>query len=301
MTARLLFDLLPLVRPGAACALLLASFSLAACQPSRTYSVQGRVVGFGDDDRTVFVAHDPVPGLMPAMTMPFSAIDTAEVASLDQGDAIRFTLVWKGTETWIEGIEQISPDLLSDEAGGTPLPTLHSPVAALTEGDQVPDLSLVTQDGEPLSLSSLHDEVLVVNFIYTRCPIPDYCPLLSRRFAELQRAVEARYDDGVHLLSISFDPEHDTPGVLAEYAARYDADPDTWTFATGTPDEIARATALFGVLARPDGEMIDHGLTTALILPAGHVRAIWRNNDWTPDAILRLIDKHLATRPPTIP
>ncbi len=259
----------------------------------RTFDVRGRVAGFGTDGRTVFVEHEAVPGYMPAMTMPFTVRDTAALQRVEIGDAVAFRLHVTGTRSWITDLRPLPDDAVAEHpaAGNEPLPEPPTESPILREGETVPaDLRLTSQSGAPFSLGDYRGQALVLTFIYTRCPLPDYCPLMSRRFASLQPVLRERFGEQAQLLSISFDPAYDTPAVLRDYAARYTEDLSTWTFATGTREQIARATSLFGVFPQDEGEQIIHNLTTVLVGPGGRVREIWRGKDWTPEEVLRAVE-----------
>ncbi|ARA92362.1 hypothetical protein AWN76_003710 [Rhodothermaceae bacterium RA] len=265
---------------------------LAGC--SRSYDVRGRVAGFGDDGRTVIVEHEAIPGLMPAMTMPFNADASVDVQALQPGQAIRFTFVVTRDSSWIRDVEVLPDDALPRHPAGADTRPRPAPDERpiLQPGDPVPPVALIDQDGAPLALSDFEGQPLLLTFIYTRCPIPDFCPRMSRHFATLQDSLTARYGEVVRQLSISFDPAHDTPAVLRDYAARYTTNTRQWVFATGTPEQIARVTHLFGVYATTgDGQTIDHNLATALIGPDGRVVEIWRGNRWTPDEVLAAVHR----------
>jgi protein SCO1/2 len=167
---------------------------------------------------------------------------------------------------------------------------------ALAEGDRVPAFTLAqNQNGKPVQLSDYRGDVLAMTFIYTSCPIPDYCPLMSRNFAQLQDLLPARLTNGrtpdAELLSVSFDPKTDTPQVLRDYAGRYTDDLSNWTFATGTPKQVQHVTGLFGVFTEQQEGQITHSLRTVVIGPEGRVRELRRGNDWTPQAVLEAIER----------
>lgn len=276
---------------------------LAGCSDAGTYEIKGRVAGFSTDPRTVIVEHEHVPGYMPAMTMPFDATSAEAVAALQRGDAIRFTLHVRRDSAWIDAIEQLPDDAVAAHpAGDAPPPPDGSngdPTGEdlLAAGDALPAFRLVDQQGDTLRAADFEGQALALTFIYTRCPLPTYCPLMSERFRQIQGEIEERFDGHVRLLSISFDPDHDTPAVLQDYARRYDADPRLWHVATGTPATIDRLTRRFGVFVRqqdgPEGAFM-HNLTTAVIGPSGHVRRIWHGDDWRTEDVLQQIDRALA-------
>ena len=133
----------------------------------------------------------------------------------------------------------------------------------------------------------------MITFIYTRCPLPDYCPRMSRNFSEIHAAImkDPSLQSGVHLLSISFDPQFDTPEVLrgygSGYAGRSSAEPfSRWEFVTGSVEEVKKAADFFGVSYRPDSGQIVHSLRTALVAPGGKLVRIFRGNDWQPGEIV---------------
>lgn len=273
---------------------LVGALGLSACKLSRTYEVQGRVVGFGDDDRTVIVEHEDVPGLMPAMTMPFQVSDPRELEGLEQGRAVAFTLGLSRDSSWIYDVRLLPDDAVAAAPAGQEAPgAAPGGVPVLHEGDAVPPFQLVSQDGEPVRFSDYAGQALLVTFIYTRCPLPDFCPRMSGHFQQLQARLQPRFGDRVQLLSVSFDPEYDTPEVLRAYAADYTDDTEQWTFATGTPEQVERVAHLFGVFYADESEDINHNLRTTLVGPEGHVRQIWSGNAWTPEEVLEAVARVL--------
>lgn len=257
--------------------------------------VRGRVAGFGDDSTTVIIEHEDVPGYMPAMIMPFTVREASELEGLRVGDAVQFQLVVEREQSWIQKVEALPEDALPLHPAAENEPVLDVPdgTSLLEVDDLVPDLRLTDQEGEPFRLSDYHGRALVLTFIYTRCPIPDYCPLMSRNFQRLQPKLEEAFGDRAQLLSVSFDPAYDTPEVLRDYAARYTDDLTNWTFATGSPEEVGQATALFGVFTEETGNQFVHNLTTALIGPDGRLRQLWRGNDWEPEEVLPAVRETL--------
>lgn len=257
------------------------------------YEVQGRVAGFSDDPRRLIVEHEAVEGYMPAMTMPLTAKDSTALDGLEVGDAIGFRLRVNGDSSWITGVERLPDSAVARHPAGTAPsrrpragPSGNEP-RSIRVGAQVPGFTLSqNQNGKPVRLADYAGQTLVLTFIYTRCPLPDYCPLMSKRFAKLQEMIPPKLQDQVELLSISFDPENDTPKVLTDYAQRYTGDLSNWTFATGTKEQVERVTGLFGVFTQQEGGQITHNLTTALIGPDGTLREIWRGNDWKPSGVL---------------
>ena len=267
--------------------------------PPSTYEVRGRVAGIDDGGTTLVVEHEEIPGYMPPMIMPLPVADPSMTASLQPDDAIEFTLTVSGDSTWISSIGSL-PDTA---VARTPAHTTQSlPSSAsltegprpLEEGDAVPaDLTLVDHSGDPIRMADFRGQAVALTFIYTSCPLPDYCPLMSRRFATLQPRLRDRFGDRAHLLSISFDPATDTPAVLRDYADDYTDRLDTWTFATGDTSQVTRATRLFRVYTEPEEGEIVHNLVTAVVGPDGTVRRLFRGQEWAPEDVTRAVDRVL--------
>jgi len=157
-------------------------------------------------------------------------------------------------------------------------------------GDVLPEVTLVDQDGKSLALNETHGQATVLTFIFSRCPVATFCPQMSKNFSELQTAIrkDASLDGKVHLVSVSIDPDFDTPEVMKRYAEHFAIDTKDWSFVTGDPSEVARLASAFSVFIDASTEgMIDHTLTTALIGPDGKIQKLWRDNQWTPDTVLQ--------------
>jgi protein SCO1/2 len=252
----------------------------------REYSVTGVVLALEEGD-TVLVAHQEIAEFMPAMTMPFALANPRDRERLVPGDVVQFTfLVGAGpsqaTNVTVTGR---NPAILA--AYGALV--ARNP-ARLRVGDPVPAFSLVDQEGAPLSAGDLVGRPTVVTFIFTRCPVPEYCPAIAGRFREVQRALakDASLAD-VRLLSVTLDPQHDTPPVLRDYGRAMGADFVRWRFATGTPEQVTALTRAFAVFTQASGGSIDHTLATALIDPRGRVVEIWRGHQWqTQDVLVAL-------------
>jgi protein SCO1/2 len=281
----------------AAVALLFAVPVLSGCrrsepaasqeEASHTYPVTGIVRSINFADRTVTIEHSDIPGYMPAMTMPFELKSFAEAEPLKAGEPIAFKLVVTEKTSWIEGITKVDRSQVQlPEAPASP--RAGSAAARLKEGDRVPEFKLTDSKGREITPATFQGKPLLVTFIFTRCPVPNFCPLISRNLKEVaeESAKEGGPGGALQLLSISIDPEHDTPEVLAQYAAAYTSETDRWRFARGTPAETQRLTQAFAVSVQPEGGTINHTLTTALIDPEGVIRQIWRGNGWKPAEVL---------------
>jgi len=262
---------------------------------TQTYTVNGRVAGIKDDGQTLVVEHEEIPGYMPPMIMPFSVADSSMTASLAPDDAIQFRLAVTDDSASIIALRQLQDTAVARNPAQTitPMEGGAGNAQMLQRGDRVPtELTLTTQAGETIQIGDYRGQALVLTFIYTRCPLPNYCPLMSKQFATLQPQLREQYGSDVQLLSISFDPAYDTPKVLRDYASKYTDRLDTWTFATGDSTQVQRATELFGVFAQKTRkDEITHNLTTALVGPEGQVRRLWRGNDWAPEDVRQAVER----------
>ncbi len=177
-------------------------------------------------------------------------------------------------------------------AQGAAIPPTEPATETLKPGDLVPDFTVTTQEGRELKLGDLKGEVVVLTFIYTRCPLPEFCPAMDLKFADLARRISAvpGRSDRIRLLSISFDPEHDTPEVLAAHAARRGAKPPLWTFAVASNPELARVAGRFGLAYAPGTRDFNHNLRTAVIGPDGRLALLEVGPGWTPAADLLRTD-----------
>jgi protein SCO1 len=223
---------------------------------------------------------------MPAMTMAYFVKRPQLLDGMTPGDLIAATLVLDGADMYLDTVVK---------TGHTALPPDAKPVKVMEvmqPGDEVPDDALRDQDGATRRLSDWRGQAVAVTFVYTRCPMPDFCPLMDRRFADLQRAIAADRSlaGRAHLASISFDPSFDTPDVIAAHARARGADPHTWSYLTGNRDAIEHLTSRFGVsiISEADASQpITHNLRTAIVDPRGRLVKVYSGNEWTVDALLR--------------
>ncbi len=266
-----------------ATALLL--FAGCSHQPAaKRYELQGRVVAVDAANHELTIAHGDIPGFMEAMTMPYlvgSGNDWV-FRAIAPGDQIHATLVVSDHAE----LQDISFTKGSDTAGdGTSQLRIPQP------GDDVPDFTLTNQSGETIHFKQFHGKPLLLTFIYTRCPFPDYCLRMSSNFAQvlqqLQKNPKAFADS--QLLSISIDPEHDKPAALRSYGQRYvgrvDPNFQHWQFASGSTDEVRKAANFFGLAYNTKDGQIVHGLRTVLIGKNGNVLKVYSGNAWKPDDV----------------
>lgn len=272
-----------------AAALALVWIWLAAVP--RSYEFSGRVAGFGDDDRTVFIEHGEIPGYGPAMTQPFSMEDTSLLRPVKMGDAVSGRFESTGGTARIIALRKLAANALpAHPAAQRDNAAVNPAFDPLEIGEAVPDVRLVDQSGSAFDLSALEGRYALITFIYTECPMPTFCPLMSERFAALQPMLREEFGKQVRLLSISFDPDKDTPAVLREYASRYTDDLSTWTFAVpASANELERAKKAFGISTFEAEDEIIHNLTTTLVDPRGRIIWQWRGNDWTPEDVVEVL------------
>lgn len=263
--------------------------------PTQTFQVHGQIRGLDIAARTVRIAHEEIPNYMPAMTMPLSVKDPALLHGLAAGDNVQFELEVTGDDSWISHIEKTQAETAVSTTAGPAAPSLETLEAERVQaGEPVPDFGLIGQDGRPVRLSDFRGKAVVLTFIYTRCPLPNFCPLMSKNFSELQQRLSKEFPNRFHLLSISMDPDFDRPAVLKEYATRFEADPQQWTFATGDDASINFVAGLLGLYFEKQNGLISHDLRTALIGPDGRLVHLWKSNVWTPYEIQRRLRETLT-------
>ncbi len=274
------------------CALLLACCGKGTtpAENAREFTVRGMVRGLSPDGRTLEVEHEAVPNYMPSMTMPFSLRNPTDAKEVKVGDAISFRLRVTETEAFIDRIEKIHARELELPVRAETKPAAETSLR-LRAGDMMPPFQFTNEQGEKLTAETFRGRPYVLTFIFTRCPIPNFCPLMNRNFGELQSAIKGGSGAlaTTRLLSISFDPDFDTPEVLKQTSTHEGADPAVWNFATGEKPEIERLTQGFSVLVQPEGGTISHGLATALVDGEGRIVEIWRGNGWKPAEVAEKI------------
>jgi protein SCO1/2 len=250
---------------------------------AQAFPVTGVVTSPPADGR-LMVAHEEIAGYMPAMTMPFALTPSDSLPAMAVGDRVRFTLKVAADRTWAEDFTLVGHDAaIAAALAGTPAGS----VSRLRKGDALPDVSLLTQAGLPFTSREFTGRVTAVTFIFTRCPMPEFCPLMVKRFQQVQRAIATDPALGdARLLAVSLDPAFDTPPVLDAYARAMQADPARWTFVTGAADEVARLTRAFAIHVERNGVLLDHTLATAVVGADGRVVDIWRGNGWKAEDVV---------------
>ena len=268
--------------------LTLSVFWTTSCKRNsaneKRFDLKGRVVAVEPEKHLVTISHDEIKGYMPGMTMPFTLPKDSDLQIIVSGDDIAATLVIDGSQSWLE-------DVVITRQSTNPSSTTG--VVEAQPGESVPDYQLVNQDAKDIRLGNYSGKALLLTFIYTRCPLPEYCDLMSNNFATIDRQLKAQpaIYEKTHLLSISIDPEYDTPKVLRSYGAahteRYqDETFEHWEFATGTPDEIKGIAQHFGLRYFVDKDQIVHDLRTVVITASGKIYKVYRDNEWKPEQLV---------------
>ena len=266
----------------------------AACSSPKQYEMRGQILGINRDKMEILVKHEEIEGLMPAMTMPWKVKAAGMLDNLGPGDLITSEIEIDGAAGVVTKITKLGtakPDVPAPASPAAP------GVALIQPGAEIPNQAFVDQDGRKRGFNDVRaGRAVVITFMYTKCPIPTFCPMMDRQFAEAQKLLKSKGLAGkTHLLSISFDPKNDTPAVLKAHARALNADPNVWTFVTGERSEIDRFATNFGLTlvrgeaANPDE--IGHTLRTALVDRQGRLAKTYSGADWTPEALLADIQK----------
>ena len=273
---------------------LICSIALfaASCNRSKNaakrYAFTGRVISISSQAGSAIIDGDNIPGFMDAMAMEYKIKPASTLAQLAPGDSISAVVVVvqpdprnqdAEPDVWLENVK-VTAHAKSPPAAGPN--ALHMP----SPGEAVPDFSFTNQDGKRISLSQYRGKVVFVTFIYTRCPFPDFCPRMSSNFDEIykQTALNPQFSN-THLLSVSFDPEHDTAKVLRAYGYSVAHTHDAalfrrWEFAVAPADEMPKIADFFALTVKPEGGLITHNLSTAVIGPDGKIVNWYHGSDW---------------------
>jgi len=255
---------------------------------AKRYSLRGVITAIDPARARITVDHEEIPGYMSAMTMAFPIQDDPKVvAFLRPGDRIEATLVVDGSNYFLEQV-------LTKGFVPTPTPfggagVKPEPNKGIAVGDAVPDFTLTDQNGAPVRLSQFRGQPVAVTFVYTRCPVATACPLTVARFSKIQAGLVK--DKFGELLTVTVDPQNDTPEALRQYASHVGADPARWKFLTGDPKAVARVAETFGVLYYPDKGQIVHSQAVAIVDPDGKLATIYYGEQWEPETVLQDLQK----------
>ena len=272
---------------------LIAVVTGAACSAPpppakvREYPLTGEVLAVKPDRSEVQVKHDEVKGFMEPMTMWFNVKEPRLLDGITPGDVIGATLVLTAEDSYLTAIRKTGSRPPGEASAPPPVPAEILPIGAA-----VPDITFTDEAGQPRRLSSYRGTYTLLTFIYTRCPLPDYCPRMNAHFAAVQRGLQAAplLSRNVRLISVSFDPEFDTPARLAAKAGELGADPELWHFVTAPRADVDAFGAKLGlsvIREGADGSNITHNLRTVLLDRDGKLARTYNGKEWVPEEVVR--------------
>ncbi len=263
-----------------------------SCRPAPReviYDLRGQVISIYSVKNEITLKHEEIPGFMPAMTMPFKVKDVTLLEGKMPGDFIEAKLVVTDNEAYLTDIVKIGfEELINTES----LQTALNGIPQLRKGDLLPDTAFIDQDNRVQHFKAYRGKHLILTFIYTRCPLPNFCPLMDIHFQSLQKTILESKDlkSTTRLISISFDPDYDTPEVLKRHGDALNADYEVWSFLTGERKSIVNFAKHFGITVvqnESSPEEIAHSLRTVIADASGKLVKVLRGNEWTPDEILQ--------------
>ena len=263
-----------------------------SCRPAPReviYDLRGQVISIYSVKNEITLKHEEIPGFMPAMTMPFKVKDVTLLEGKMPGDFIEAKLVVTDNEAYLTDIVKIGfEELINTES----LQTALNDIPQLRKGDLLPDTAFIDQDNRVQHFKAYRGKHLILTFIYTRCPLPNFCPLMDIHFQSLQKTILESKDlkSTTRLISISFDPDYDTPEVLKRHGDALNADYEVWSFLTGERKSIVNFAEHFGITVvqnESSPEEIAHSLRTVIADASGKLVKVLRGNEWTPDEILQ--------------
>ena len=268
--------------------------NVSTSSSSKVYKLRGKVVSTDAAKSEVTLDHEEIKDFMAAMTMPYKLKDPTILSELHPGDTVTADVVVRDQDVLVDHfvvVAQAKPDY-------KPGVLYHVPKA----GDEVPDFALLNQSNEKIHIGQFRGKALLLTFIYTRCPLSDFCPRMSKNFAQIDKALlsEPSLLAKTHLLSVSFDPAYDTPAVLRSYGGAYtekytNEKFEHWDFAAPAKSDLGDMEKFFDIGAVPESNSsITHSLSTVLIGPDGKIVNWYPGNEWKPEEVLGDIRKVLA-------
>jgi protein SCO1/2 len=277
-----------------------ASFLSPASEAGTTnYFVRGVLKELKQKERQLVIAHDAIPGFMEAMTMPFNLEGKAMPTNLATGDQISFQLHVSEDRSWIDQIQRLNvsqsaASRLSILSKNDAHPSAHTnPTEADRSRNLLRDYKFTNELGQPVSLSDFRGKAIALTFFFTRCPIPEFCPRLSRNFEAVQRKMASMDNPPTnwHLLSVTIDPDRDTPEMLKAYGGLYHYDPRHWSFLTGPKDKIAELARLCDVKFDPENGLINHDFRTLIIDPSNRLQMVFPTSGDIAESIVQELIK----------
>ena len=304
-----------------------ASLPLSSRTNIQSFQATGIVKDIKPDRKSIVIQHDTISNYMEAMTMPFKVKDTNQLSGLHRGDKISFRLLVKEDQSWIDHITQTTPQTTNKPAGlslspnpesfrgkaeragekgdgaterqnaaGLPTPKAFGASASAPNRHPLMNYHFTNEFGQPVALASFAGQALGITFFFTRCPIPEYCPRLSRNFEEASKKLLALSNAPTnwHFLSVSIDPQMDTPAVLRGYAQRYHYNSNHWSFLTGPVDKVRELAEQSGVTYEPENGLFNHNFRTLIIDAAGRMQTSFPIGGNLSDALVTEILKAAA-------
>ncbi|HKS82377.1 MAG TPA: SCO family protein [Candidatus Acidoferrales bacterium] len=268
-------------------------------QDAKSYAGSGLILHVDRAHKSLEISCAAIPGYIDAMVMTLPVRDAKSLEGLQSGTAIDFTLRANKSTAYVEDIRVHEYENTAQEpmasrqlqileaasANKTKLP------AALKEGDAVPDFALIDQDGQRVTLSQFAGKVAAVTFIYTRCPLPNFCFRMSNNFGVLHQRFAGEMGKELVLLSVTFDPEHDRPDVLKAYARTWTTQNDGWYFLTGATADVQKVCWEFGMNFWQDEGLMTHSLRTVVMDRKGHIAAILEGNEYSAKQLGDLVEE----------
>jgi protein SCO1/2 len=282
---------------------LLASFNARSAEShpapiataARSFAAKGVVRETRPDERIIVIRHEAISNYMAAMTMPFKVKDAGEISGVQPGDEITFQLHVAADESWVDHIVKIGSD--PSLAAAQPV---TNPTPAASDRTLL-DYKFTNELGQAVSLNDFRGQALAITFFYTRCPLPDYCPRLSKNFQAASQRLAAMTNAPAnwHFISVSFDPTFDSPPMLRAYAQSYAYDPAHWSFLTGPADKIAELAHRSGVHYQSADGTIDHDFRTLIVDAAGHLQMVFpTSGDLSEQIVAEMLKAVAATNNP---
>ncbi|WP_415910455.1 SCO family protein [Oleiharenicola sp. Vm1] len=266
-----------------------ASVAAPANPDEKRYPLKGEIVRADLERKVLLVTHEEIPGYMPSMTMEFKA-SPGDLANAKPGQRIRAEMVEHRGEF---SLEKIWPDdsvtVRALDAGAKALAqdsAVRGKELYREVGEQAPDFTLLDQAGRTVSASRFRGKKVMMNFIFTRCPVATMCPASTMKMSALQQAAKQAGVTDVEFVSVSLDPDYDTPGVLKDYADARGLDLSNWSFLTGPDAAVRHLLAQLGILREFEGGTIKHNLATLLIDANGRIIHRVDGSQWGTDDFL---------------
>lgn len=275
------------IAPLIAILLIFVGCSKAKDDKTKTFTVLGYIERIENDGSRIVIDHEEMPGYMPAMIMPFKVKDPSESDDLSSGDQIRFTYVVEPTRSWIESIEKTGlkreTKIESDNVASSSI---------LKPNDLLPDYTFLDQENREVRLSDYRGQPVAITFVFTRCPVPEYCPAMMRNFGTVEKMLSAdpSAPDSWQLLTISFDPEYDTPEVMKRYGNAFGKRSENWSLLTSTSLEPIEGIAKnIGLKFGKKDDSYLHNLRTIVLDPDGRITKIFTDESWSPEELVQEI------------